>query len=178
MPPAHCSYERELLLAVGGFPSHLRAGEDTVVNHLLYAMGARAYRAADVELTHASPCTTLPKLLTHHFQRGRAHGRILLDHATPGTPVLGPEELGRIGFAYLPKRLAATASNVRRWGGHDLQAEFRKVRSFVAAGATAAWAGLWFELLRPASGKLRVLLGPGTVGYWTNRLLGGEKPDA
>jgi len=75
VPPAHCSYERELLLQVGGFPGHLRAGEDTVVNHLLYAMGARAWRAADVEFVHASPCRTPARLLRHHFTRGRAHGR-------------------------------------------------------------------------------------------------------
>src|SRR5262249_3090133 len=133
MPPAHCSYERELLLSVGGFPGHLRAGEDTVVNHLLYALGARAYRAADVGLTHVSPCTTVPRLLAHHRERGRAHGRILLENASAGTPVLSREELGRIGFGYLPRRLGATASNVRRWGGPELRREFRAVRPLVAA---------------------------------------------
>ncbi|HXJ64968.1 MAG TPA: glycosyltransferase, partial [Actinomycetota bacterium] len=158
VPPAHCSYERELLESVGGFPNHLRAGEDTVVNHLLYAAGARAYRAADVPLVHASPCTTVPRLLRHHFTRGRAHGRILLEHAGP---VLNREELGRIGFAYLPRRLIATASNVRRWGDVVLRERFRRVRPLVAAGATAAWAGLWFELLTPAPGKLEGLLGLG-----------------
>jgi glycosyltransferase involved in cell wall biosynthesis len=157
-PPSHCSYERELLLAVGGFPDHLRAGEDTVVNHLMYATGARAYRAADVPLVHASPCTTVPRLLRHHFVRGRAHGRILLEHAAP-QGVLDREELGRIGLPYLPRRLAATSANVRRWGGPELGERYRRARPLVAAGAAAAWTGLWFELLTPAPGKLRTLFG-------------------
>jgi glycosyltransferase involved in cell wall biosynthesis len=159
VPPAHCSYERELLLAVGGFPGHLRAGEDTVVNHLLYAMGARAWRAADVPLVHASPCRTPARLLRHHFTRGRAHGRILLEHVPAGGRVLNREELGRIGLGYLPTRLGLTARNVRRWGGPELEERFRQVRPLIAAGAAAAWTGLWFELLRPGRGKLRALIG-------------------
>jgi hypothetical protein len=159
VPPAHCSYERELLLSVGGFPGHLRAGEDTVVNHLLYAMGARAYRAADVPIVHASPCRTASRLVRHHFVRGRAHGRILLEHVPPGGRVLNREELGRIGPAYVPRRLALTSNNVRRWGGPQLEARYRRVKPLVGAGATAAWTGLWFELLKPRNGKLRALLG-------------------
>jgi hypothetical protein len=73
--------------------------------------------------------------------------------------VLNREELGRIGLAYLPRRLGATTSNVRRWGGPDLEASYRRVKPLVTAGAAAAWTGLWFELLKPAPGKLRSLLG-------------------
>jgi glycosyltransferase involved in cell wall biosynthesis len=160
VPPAHCSYERELLLAVGGFPGHLRAGEDTVVNHLLYAMGARAWRAAEVPIVHASPCRTPARLVRHHFSRGRAHGRILLEHVPAGGRVLNRQEIGRIGLGYLPSRLRTTGRNVRRWGGAELEERFRRVRPLVAAGAAAAWTGLWFELLKPAPGKLGALFGP------------------
>jgi hypothetical protein len=149
---------------VGGFPGHLRAGEDTVVNHLMYAMGARAWRAADVPIVHASPCRTPARLLRHHFTRGRALGRILLEHVAPGGPLLNKEELGRIGFGYLPTRLGLTARNVKRWGGPELAARYRQVRPLVAAGAAAAWTGVWFELLRPAPGKLRAPLGPRRAG--------------
>ena len=159
VPPAHCSYERELLLEAGGFPEGLRAGEDTVVNHVLYAMGARAWHDADVHIIHASPCRTPLRLLEHHFVRGRAHGRILLEHVAPQGPVLNREELGRIGVGYVPRRLALTARNVQRWGGPELFERYGRIRPLVAAGAAAAWAGLWFELLRPRPGKLRVLLG-------------------
>ena len=91
--------------------------------------------------------------------RGRAHGRILLEHVAPQGPVLNREELGRIGVGYVPRRLALTARNVQRWGGPELFERYGRIRPLVAAGAAAAWAGLWFELLRPRGGKLRVLLG-------------------
>ncbi len=123
-----------------------------MVNHLLYAMGARALRAADVPIVHASPCTTPARLLRHHFTRGRAHGRILLEHTPPDRAVLNREELGRIGVAYLPRRLGATTANVSRWGGQELAERYRRCKPLVVAGATAAWAGLWFELLRPDGG--------------------------
>ena len=42
-PPAHCSYIRDHLVAAGGFPEDMRAGEDTVVN---------------VELTRRGPVRT------------------------------------------------------------------------------------------------------------------------
>ena len=45
------------LLAVGGFPEDMRAGEDTVVNVELSA-GARDYRASDVTIVHHSRCRT------------------------------------------------------------------------------------------------------------------------
>src|SRR6185436_1653671 len=47
-PPGHCSYVRELLVAAGGFPEDMRAGEDTVVNIALTRRGYRAYRSQDV----------------------------------------------------------------------------------------------------------------------------------
>jgi glycosyltransferase involved in cell wall biosynthesis len=180
VPPAHCSYERELLLAVGGFPERMRAGEDTVVNHHLYALGARAYRAADVPLVHTSPCRTATRLVRHHFVRGRAHGSILVEHVPPGGRVLNGEELGRIGPAYVPRRLALTSGNVRRWGGAELQARYRRVKPLVLAGATAAWAGLWFELLKPAPGKLRALMGSrGPAAYVRTEMNdGGDQPEA
>ena len=158
-PPAHCSYERELLMEVGGFPERLRAGEDTVVNHALYLLGARAWREAGVRIVHASPCRTPARLLAHHFVRGRAQARILLEHIVRDGPMLNRDELRHIGPGYLPYRLGLTARNVERWGGPELREHFRRVRPLVAAGAAAAWAGLWFQLLKPARGKLRVLLG-------------------
>ena len=68
--PAHCSYWRHLLEEVGGFPEDRRAGEDTVVNVELIRRGHRAYRARDVRLVHNTPCTTVTRLVRHHFVRG------------------------------------------------------------------------------------------------------------
>ena len=73
-PPAHCSYTRAALLDVGGFPEHLRAGEDLVVNTELARRGITAYRSQDVRLIHHSPCRTRSRLIAHYFVRGGATG--------------------------------------------------------------------------------------------------------
>jgi hypothetical protein len=154
--PAHCSYARHLLLSLGGFPEHLRAGEDTVVNNELAAFQYRAYRAHDVRLVHASPCRRLPRLLRHHFVRGRGMGRILLDDYRGRGRLLSRSFVGRLLVGYVPTRMARTTANVRSSGG-PLRGVYRRVLPLVVLGAAAAWAGLWFELLRPARGKARTL---------------------
>ena len=76
---------RDLVLAVGGFPEDMRAGEDTVVNRELWRRGHSAFRAQDVSLTHHSRCRTPTRLVRHHYVRGRALGRIMVDdHAVSG----------------------------------------------------------------------------------------------
>lgn len=133
--PAHCSYDREILLRAGGFPQGLRAGEDTVVNNRLHELGYRAYRAQDVLLDHVSPCRTPPRLVRHHFMRGQAWGRILSQ---------GGHGHGALG-GHVRKRMALTDRNVRAWGA-DLSADYRRVRPLVVAGALAALAGATWEI--------------------------------
>jgi glycosyltransferase involved in cell wall biosynthesis len=157
-PPAHCSYARDLVLQVGGFPEDLRAGEDTVVNRALWRRGHGAVRAQTVVLTHHSRCTTPKRLVEHHFQRGRGLGRIMVaDHAA-GPPLLNPRVLRRIGVDYVPDRIRRLHEAVERWGGPEERAELRRARPLVLAGAVAAWAGAWTEILRPRRGKVAVLL--------------------
>jgi glycosyltransferase involved in cell wall biosynthesis len=139
-PPMHCSYARNALLRIGGFPEGLRAGEDTVVNRALFDRGHRAYRAADATLVHHSRCEGFGQLIQHHFSRGRAFGKILRDD-----PRRYP-----IVWTYVPRRLLRTGADVRRWGG-GLRREYRRVWFLVLAGALAAWLGIVLELLRPAS---------------------------
>jgi glycosyltransferase involved in cell wall biosynthesis len=142
-PPMHCSYERDALLRVGGFPENMRAGEDTVVNRELFRRGYSAYRAQDVRLTHCSRCATPGRLLRHHFARGRAFGKILR---------ADPRRRDRhIVSTYMPRRISRTGKHVRLWGG-DLRGEYRRAWLLVVAGTLAAWLGLVFELLRPARG--------------------------
>lgn len=167
--PPHCSYDRELLMGEGGFPEDMRAGEDTVVNNALFRRGRRAWRATDVELFHASPCADLPALVGHHFRRGRGLGRIMLDGRPPGGRVVTRTVVRRTGFGYVPRRLRSTARNVGRYGDDELREQFGRVRTLVTAGVVAAWAGTWWELLRPADGKLRALVGTPAV----HLLLGG-----
>ena len=163
-PPAHCSYARDLVLGVGGFPEDMRAGEDTVVNRELWRRGHRAYRAQDVVLTHHNRCSTPWRLVRHHATRGRALGRIMLDdHRTRG-PLLNRRTLRRVGAGYVPDRLRRTGAAVARWGSDEERRTYRRVRGLVAAGTVAAWFGTWYEILRPGPGKARVLLRDGRRG--------------
>ena len=161
--PPHCSYDRELLMREGGFPEDLRAGEDTVVNMALFSRGLRAWRANDIELFHASPCRDLSGLLGHHLRRGRGLGRIMIDGLPPGGRILTRKVLLRAGFGYVPARIRATDSSVRRFGDAELREAYARVRPLVIVGAVAALAGTWWELLRPAPGKLRSLVGTPAV---------------
>jgi spore germination protein len=135
----------------------MRAGEDTVVNVALTRRGVRAYRARDLHLTHRSRCTNTWRLLRHHFQRGRGMGRILLsENAARGGTLR--RAIRPYGTRYLARRLGTIRASVGRWGG-ELEADYRRVRPWIAAGAIAALSGIWFELLRPRRGKAKVLLG-------------------
>ena len=142
--PAHCSYDREILLRSGLFPEDMRAGEDTVVNTRLWEEGYRALRDPGVTLYHHSHCTNSLKLVRHHFTRGRAWGRILAERGWGYAPLV----------RYLPKRLERTSDNVAEYGG-DLRDTYRRVKPLVIAGATAAWLGAIYErtlrLRRPRS---------------------------
>jgi LCP family protein required for cell wall assembly len=158
--PPHCSYDRELLLAAGGFPEDLRAGEDTVANTALFRRGLKAWRDQEIELLHESPCRTVPILVRHHFQRGQGFGRILLDRATPGNRVLDD---GGVGPSYLRRRMAVVDRNVAAHGDDELKATYRRVRPLVRLGALAAWAGAWRELARLRRGRLRALFGTPAV---------------
>jgi LCP family protein required for cell wall assembly len=154
--PSHCSYSREALLAVGGFPEDMRAGEDTVVNNRLAAMGYVAYRAHDVTFIHHSPCRTPGKLLRHHFIRGRGYGRILLDQHRERGNLVTRQTVRTIVNRQVSRRMAMTRRHVRLWGG-DLQEVFSRVYPYVAAGAVASCLGTWYELLRPVRSMDKVL---------------------
>ena len=147
-PPAHCSYDRGILEAFGGFPPDLRAGEDTVVNVGLTRLGFRTLRAADVILTHTSPCRDARALVRHHFARGRGFGRILVDDTPEGSSVLRRDVLRRHLVGFLPRRIGGTKANVEAWGGPALQEVYARVAPWVWLGAASAWAGTWFEIFR------------------------------
>ena len=138
--PAHCSYARDFLDEVGGFPEDMRAGEDTVVNRALFERGLRAYRADEVTLVHRSPCRDPGRLALHHFIRGRAFGRILLTDAAGD-----PRRAAGFLRGYLRRRLERTSSQVTRWGG-DLREVYRRVRPLVALGACSALVGAWTQI--------------------------------
>lgn len=149
--PSHCSYRRSALLAVGGFPEHLRAGEDTVVNQELVRRGYQAYRAQDVVLIHHSPCRSVGRLLRHHFARGRGYGRIKRDRdGVSRRDLAGPT--GRLLlYRQTAGRLIRTTRNVRRWAGVATTLHYCRAFPLVVAGTLASTAGTWYELLRSSS---------------------------
>jgi LCP family protein required for cell wall assembly len=155
--PTTCSYNRDFLQEIGGFPEDRRAGEDTIVNRELARRGHRAYRSQELRLVHRSPCTDPWRLLWHHFIRGRALGRIVCDEHRRGAPLLRRRFAGPYLLRYVPQRLRRLRRSVDSWGG-DLWGEYRAVRPLIWAGAIAAWLGMWVEILRPAPRKLSILL--------------------
>ena len=133
--PAHCSYRRSALLAVGGFPEDLRAGEDTVVNQALVRRGYHAYRAQDVlrpparavrpetGLASLYPRTWLGRILRDRDGMTRrdlirARGRRLLRQQTVGrmkaTSAAGPRLGGSTPGSSVLGRLPAGGTGVSR----------------------------------------------------------------
>lgn len=147
-PPPRCSYRRELLDEVGGFPEDMRTGEDSVVNEELFARGYGAYRERDAVAYHHSPCRRPDVLVRHHFQRGRGRARMLLDARALGE--LTGRQVVRNALRWLPGRLRWTHREVRRWGGADRRHYWASL-PLVVLGATAAWLGCWCELARLAA---------------------------
>lgn len=145
-PPIRCSYLREALLAAGGFPEDMRAGEDTVVNHRLFEMGHRAYRSREIVLFHNSPCRTPLRLVQHHFTRGRARGRILFDRA-----IERGEWAQLVRFVVVGPllRLRRTWRGVHAWAP-ELVPRFWQVLPLVVLAIASSWAGWCYELVRLA----------------------------
>jgi hypothetical protein len=142
-PPAHCSYEREALEKTGGFREDMRAGEDTVANERLWKVGRGAYRCADIELTHRSPCRTISQLAWHHFERGASMARVLLEERGAQRGAL---EFWL--FDYRRHRLRSVMVNVFTWGSPEERAAMQRVRRLMTVAILAAWFGLLLRLLR------------------------------
>lgn len=143
--PVHCSYLKEALQHVSGFPEGMRAGEDTVVNDELFRLGYGAYRARDAFIVHHSPCRNPLRLLRHHFVRGRAMGQILRAERSPTANRGRNRRLLRFVLLSVPARLRWTTVKVHRWG-RGLRKWYWLAFPLVAAGAIASWLGACYEL--------------------------------
>jgi glycosyltransferase involved in cell wall biosynthesis len=146
--PATCSYLRSALEGIGAFPEDVRTAEDTSANTAMWDEGHRGWFEPDAVLVHYTPCTSLPRLLVHHFGRGRGMGRILRSQYE-ARAVRSRSFMAEWLVGYVPRRMRWVGENVERWGGDHLRAHYRRVRPLVALAAWAAWAGTWVELLRP-----------------------------
>jgi len=155
--PSHCSYTHEALLEVGGFPEDRRTGEDTVVNKRLFLLGHAAYRSSKLALIHRSPCESAGQLWKHHFKRGVGYGAILVEEIRRGEQPVDRALIRWLTVGYVPVRLRSIDANVKSYG-IDLLAEYDRASPLILLGATAAWAGIWSELIRSSRDRFRGVL--------------------
>ena len=169
--PPRCSYHRDLLDEVGGFPEDMRAGEDTVVNEELFDRGYGAWREDTCVTVHHSPCSTAAILARHHAKRGRARARILLDARARGE--ITTRHMVGTALRWFPGRMRWTHMEVRRWGS-DVRGQYRRSLPWIALGATSAWGACGIELLRSAGCPPMVKARPGSARWWSPRA-GGRR---
>ena len=156
--PAHCSYARQPLIEAGVFPEDRRTGEDTAVNRLLTEHGYVAIRDAQIHFLHRSPCRTVPRLVRHHFTRGRGWGRLQLDAHRRSGRLITRELLRDRLLGHLPRRLARIDETVRA-ADPAVREAYAPVKRVIALGVASAWAGMWFEMVKPEPGKQALLWG-------------------
>lgn len=141
--PGHASYVTDDLRRVGGFPEHVRAGEDTIANRKLYLAGAKTFFCGGASFHHASPCRSLRDVMRHHYQRGRGLGRMI----AAGNPRRFSPKRFRAAKNAAQKRLGRIHEAMENADG-DLLKHYRAARFHVLAGAFAAMAGSVRELGR------------------------------
>jgi glycosyltransferase involved in cell wall biosynthesis len=150
------SYLREALNAVGGFPTNVRTAEDTEVTRELFRMGYAAYRSREASFRHYYRTRRPWQLIAHHFKRGRGEGRIRVKEHSPPGRLINRGFLQRYLIKYVPARVWWTSKNVRDYG-EGLGVKFLLASPLVVLGAFAHCIGVWYEILRPAQGKLSIL---------------------
>lgn len=144
--PGSASYLTDDVISLGGFPPDVRTGEDTAVNRALHAAGRRTYFNPRISFVHTSPSVTAPQLVHHHFQRGRALGRMIRRRPTRPDIAQVRKNLD------LPRRRLATIDRALATAGPDVQIRYRgRIKLMVNAGALGAASGAWFELLKWSS---------------------------
>lgn len=152
--PAHCSYRRDALQYIGGFPD-IRAGEDTLVNKRLFEMGYGAFRSREIKLTHRTPARTPFRLLRHHAIRGRGLAELLLEEHAAGRLFTRPGLRSR-ALVWLPGRIRRIHRNVMRWGDPPLRRRFFRALPLIVLAAGVHWlAGWWGFLAASARRSLR-----------------------
>jgi len=154
LPPSRCSYMRDPLVAIGGFPEDRRVGEDTVVNTRLFELGYRSYYSSEIQCIHKSPCRTVTRLLRHHYERGLGFGRILWEQAArPRRLRERREKIVWLLSKYPVRRTRFIMEAVRDWGA-TVKREFALSFPLVVAGVASAAVGAIVFLLRPrAAGR-------------------------
>jgi len=152
-PPVNCSYEREALVAIGGFSEDRRAGEDTVANRTLFDLGYKAYYASDHYFFHHTPCRNPVQLWRHHFRRGLAYGRILWEQSGCGHTLASRwPNIRWLLFKYHYRRMFFISKHVARWG-KPAMLRFIMTIPLQAVGIVCAAIGALVFLIRPRGGN-------------------------
>lgn len=150
-PPVICSYEREPLVAIGGFPEDRRAGEDTFVNRTLFGRGYKAYYAADHYIYHYTKCRNPVHLWRHHYGRGLAYGRILWEGSGRGFTLASRwPDIRWFLFRYHYRRMLFIGKHVMRWG-RPLVCRFILTVPLQAVAIACAAIGALVFLMRPGA---------------------------
>ena len=151
-PPGHASYNWRDVWAIGGFPEHMRAGEDTVVNNALHSAGRRTFFEAGASFYHASPCQTPSDVIRHHRKRGIALGQIISSRSARPRVSL-PKAVGTAWRITL-RRISVIDSSIREWGAGYAR-EYRRARLQIILGAVSAGLGAVAGMVRARNEVLR-----------------------
>jgi hypothetical protein len=96
--------------------------------------------------------------MRHHFKRGQGWGRLLIAEYRETGGLLNRDVVHKRFIEHLPKRLRRIEQNVDV-ARADLAPRYEDARAFIVCGAIAAWAGQWWEVVRPTPGKWDILAG-------------------
>ena len=157
-PPMRCSYVRDAVAELGGFPEDMRAGEDTVVNGSSSTGGTGRTGAGDGVSTHHSPCRRPGRLSS---TTSSADGRRVASSSTTRVrrgPVVNRRVMRYVLLVNTVARLVRTTTNVtpRRRAPTEVRARPPARR---ARGASS-WLGGCYELARHDGGGGRARAGP------------------
>ena len=136
-PIPHClSYERELVVRLGGFPEDIPTGEDSVLNERLVRAGVAVGFEPRARLDHLNP-TRLRAYLAHQYAHGRGLVRCVERHGHPSPigPARSAGALGRALGRYPARRWLGALGRVARGRPRSLP-EFILLTPLI-------WAGLW-----------------------------------
>jgi glycosyltransferase involved in cell wall biosynthesis len=141
-----CSYVRETLVHIGGFPEDLPTGTGEVVNRKLFMMGYGAYRAEDVCVIRHMVSETVLHLLVSNFRRGRTHGMTLVAEAHSDRKRFLDRRMVRYVLVGGPGRLRWITRTVHR-SARELRLRYWLAFPLVAAAALTHWLGGCYELM-------------------------------
>ena len=145
--PAHCSYEAGPLLATGGFPDDIRAGEDTRGQRRALPLGCHRVSGGGRTTRAPQPVPFGGGARPTSLRARAGSGAVPAGPALPcrrdaARPASSCGRTPRVGWRAIDR-------NVQTWGG-DLRPRYRRVRPLVRLGVLAAWLGGYAELLRPS----------------------------